>query len=61
MRKVLLLLFTVIFILGCSKEENNIQEPISFELEENIIGKWDVSNNTTNPFEREEVMSQLCC
>jgi len=56
MRKVLLLLFTVIFILGCSKEENNIQEPISFELEENIIGKWDVSNNTTNPFEREEVI-----
>ena len=55
MRKVLLL-FTVIFILGCSKEENNIQEPISFELEENIIGKWDVSNNTTNPFEREEVI-----
>jgi len=57
MRKVLLLLlFTVIFILGCSKEENNIQEPVSFELEENILGKWDVSNNTTNPFQREEVI-----
>jgi len=55
MRKVLLL-FTVIFILGCSKEENNIQEPVSFELEENILGKWDVSNNNTNPFQREEVI-----
>ena len=56
MRKVLLLLFTVIFILGCSKEEINIQEPVSFELEENILGKWDVSNNNTNPFQREEVI-----
>ena len=56
MKKILLLLFTVVFISGCSKEEKNIQEPISFELEKNILGKWDVSNNNTNPFQREEVI-----
>ena len=56
MKKILFLLFTVVFISGCSKEENNIQEPISFELEKNILGKWDVSNNNTNPFQREEVI-----
>ena len=60
MKKILILCFTVVFLFGCSKEEsdntNNVQEPVSFELEETILGKWDVSNNTTNPFEREDVI-----
>ena len=55
-----LIILTTIFLIGCSKEEsdnsNDVQEPVSFELEENILGKWDVSNNTTNPFKREEVI-----
>jgi surface protein len=58
--KRILIILTTIFLIGCSKEEsdnsNDVQEPVSFELEENILGKWDVSNNTTNPFEREEVI-----
>ena len=54
--KKLILLFTVIFLFSCNKEENDVQEPVLFELEENILGKWDVSNNTTNPFEKEEVI-----
>lgn len=58
--KRILIILTTIFFIGCSKEEsdnsNDVQEPVSFELEENILGKWDVSNNTTNPFEREEVI-----
>lgn len=60
MKRILVLLVTTLTLLGCSKEEsdnsNDTQEPVSFELEENILGKWDVSNNTTNPFEREEVI-----
>ena len=58
--KRILIILTTIFFIGCSKEEsdnsNDVQEPVSFELEENILGKWDVSNNTTSPFEREEVI-----
>jgi surface protein len=54
--KKLILLFTVVFLFSCNKEENDVQEPVLFELEENILGKWDVSNNTTNPFEKEEVI-----
>jgi hypothetical protein len=58
--KRILIILTTIFLIGCSKEEsdnsNDVQEPISFELEENILGKWDVSNNNTNPFQREEVI-----
>ena len=55
MKRIFLILSTI-FFLGCEESENtvDIQEPVSFELEENIIGKWDVSNNPTNPFERED-------
>jgi surface protein len=56
MKNTLILLFTVVFLSGCSKNESDIQEPVLFELEENILGKWYVSNNTTNPFEKEEVI-----
>ncbi|MDB4204181.1 BspA family leucine-rich repeat surface protein [Polaribacter sp.] len=56
MKITLILLFTVVFLSGCSKNESDIQEPVLFELEENIVGKWDVSNSTTNPFERDDVI-----
>ena len=49
------MLYALLFLGGCSKKDE-IPKPISFELEKTILGKWDVSNNTATPFEREEVI-----
>ena len=36
--------------------DTNTDDTNTDDLSENILGKWDVSNNSTNPFERDDVI-----